>query len=152
MNKYFELRYLSNNFLKKYPEIDYPEFENKKTRSYIVFLIQVDNHTFAIPFRTNMNHKYGYIFLTSGRKTNSKAGLDFTKAVLVDDFSMLGAEAIIDNKERLEISEKHFFIRKKFIVYYENYKRYLKHELNEYQSKAYYYSTLKYFHKELGIK
>lgn len=93
----------------------------------------------------------GYKFKATGRVTNYSTGLDFTKAVLVDA-SLLGDPAIIDNKEYLELSKKHFFIRKQFIKYFENYKRYLINELNEYQSKAYVYSTLKYYHKELGIQ
>ena len=152
MSKQYELKYLSNKFILKYPEKDYSEFENKLNRPYVVFIIKIDNHTFAIPFRTNMNHKYGYKFKSTGRSTNTSTGLDFTKAVLVDDDSLLGDSATIDNKEFLELSKKHFFIRKQFIKYYKNYKKYLNNELNEYQSKAYTYSTLKYYHNELGIK
>lgn len=151
MNKHYELRYLSSSFIMKYPEKDYPEFENKPTRPYVVFLVRVDNHIFAIPFRTNMNHKYGYKFITSSRDTRSTTGLDFTKTVLVDDESLLGDNAVIDDKEYLELSKKHFFIKKQFVKYYENYKKFLNNELNQYQSKAYKYSTLKYFHKELNL-
>ena len=152
MVKHYEIKHLSNKFTQKYPDNIYPEFENKLNRPYVVFIIKIDNHTFALPFRTNMNHKYGYKFKATGRVTNYSTGLDFTKAVLVDDASLLGDPAIIDNKEYLELSKKHFFIRKQFIKYFENYKRYLRNELNEYQSKAYVYSTLKYYHKELGIQ
>ena len=98
-----------------------------------------------------MNHKYGYKFITSSRDTRSTTGLDFTKAVLVDDESLLGDNAVIDDKEYLELSKKHFFIKKQFVKYYENYKKFLNNELNQYQSKAYKYSTLKYFHKELNL-
>lgn len=151
MNKNYELKYLSEDFLIKFPEADYPEFENKLTRPYVVFLVRIDNHTFAIPFRTNMNHKYGYKFLKSGRESNTSTGLDFTKAVLVDDEKLLGDDAIIDNDEFLELSKKHFFIRKKFERYYDGYKKYLNGELNEFQSRAYQYTTLKYFKNKLNI-
>ena len=152
MNKNYSIKYLSNYFAYKYPESEYPEFEHKINRPYVVLLLKIDGHTFAIPFRTNMNHKYGYKFINSGRGANTCAGLDFTKVVLVDDEKLLGDDAIIDNKEYLELSQKHYFIRKKFIRYYDNYKKYLNGELNEYQSKPYIFSKLNYYKKELGLE
>ena len=130
----------------------YPEFENKATRPFVVFLIRIENHTFAIPFRTNMNHKYGYKFNDTNLYTRSSTGLDFTKAVLVDNQKLLGEKAKVDYKEYKELEKKYYFIRKQFANYYCNYKNYLKNELNDRQSAAYKYSTLKYFHKELGLK
>ena len=153
MIRKYSIKYLSDYFAYKYPESEYPEFEHKINRPYVVLLLKIDGHTFAIPFRTNMNHKYGYKFIHSGRDTKTCTGLDFTKVVLVDDEKLLGDDAIIDNKEYLELSKKHYFIRKKFIRYYDNYKKYLNGELNEYyQSKPYIFSTLNYYKKELGLK
>ena len=152
MNKKYQLKYLSDYFYTKYPNESYPEFESKPTRPYVVFLIEIDDHLFAVPFRTNMNHKYGYKFKNTGRATHTTTGLDFTKAVLVDDELLLGTDATIDDKEFLELDKKHYFIRSKFEKYYYGYKRYLNGELNEYQEKSYKYTTLKYYHKELDIK
>ena len=151
MMKKFVLKYLSNEFYIKYPIDRYPEFESKLDRPYVVFLLEIDNHLFAIPFRTNMNHKYGYKFKKTDRYTHLTTGLDFTKVVLVDDTSLLGNDATIDDKEYLELDRKHFFIRLKFEKYYFDYKKYLSGELNEYQEKAYKYTTLKYYHDELDI-
>ena len=152
MTRKYSIKYLSDSFKNIYPETEYSEFEQKINRQYVVLLLRIDDHTFAIPFRTNMNHKYGYKFINSGRDTNTCTGLDFTKVVLVDDEKLLGDDAIIDNKEYLELSQKHYFIRKKFIRYYDNYKKYLNGELNEYQSKPYIFSTLNYYKKELGLE
>ena len=153
MIRKYSIKYLSDYFAYKYPESEYPEFEHKINRPYVVLVLKIDGHTFAIPFRTNMNHKYGYKFIHSGRDTKTCTGLDFTKVVLVDDEKLLGDDAIIDNKEYLVLSKKHYFIRKKFIRYYDNYKKYLNGELNEYyKSKPYIFSTLNYYKKELRLK
>lgn len=151
MNNKFEIKCLSSAFSLRYPISLYPEFEEKESRPYVVFLVKIEDHTFALPFRTNMNHKYGYKFKTSSKDTNVGTGLDFTKAVIVDDLSLIGKDAIVDKKEFKELSEKYYFIRNKFINYLRNYKKYINGELNEYQSRAYKYTTLKYYHKELKI-
>ena len=151
MSKKYQLKYLSDYFYTKYPSDRYPEFENKPARPYVVFLIKIDDHLFAIPFRTNMNHKYGYKFKSTGRATHTTTGLDFTKAVLVDDALLLGNDATIDDKEFLELDKKHYFIQSKFEKYYYDYKKYLNGELNVYQEKAYKYTTLKYYHTEIQL-
>ena len=152
MKKIYELRYLSNKLSIKYPRKDYPEFLFKQLRPYIVFLIEVDSHIFAIPFRTNINHNYSYIFSKTSRETHNSTGLDFTKAVLVDDETLLGSEARIDDKEYAELNKRYFYIRNQFIKYYNGFKKYIRNDLNCKQTEAYKYSTLKYFQKELNIK
>ena len=152
MNYNYEIRHLSNIFKIEYPENLYPEFENKAKRPFVVFLVEIDNHIFAIPFRTNMNHKYGFKFSESNLNTRSSTGLDFTKAVLVDNTKLLGEKVRIDSKEFKKLNKKCLFIKNQFEKYYYNYKKYVKGELNNKLSEAYKYSTLKYFHKELDIK
>ena len=115
MIKKYEIRRLSKEFITRYPEKFYPEFENKTTRPFIVFLIRIENHTFAIPFRTHMNHRYGYKFNKTNLSTRSSTGLDFTKAVLVDDQKLLGEKAKVDNMEYKELENKYYFIRKQFV-------------------------------------
>lgn len=150
--KNFELKYLTETFYFKYPKASFPEIEHKAERPYIVFLVKIESNTFAIPFRTNMNHKYGYRFRNTDRETSSSTGLDFTKAVVINDSNFIGNDARIDDKEYLELSKKYFFIQKQFEKYVSNYRKFISNELNEYQRKAYNFSTLKYFHKELGIE
>ena len=84
-NKYYKLSYLSSEFYKIYNAEEYPEIENKESRPYMVILIQIDENTFAIPFRTNVTHKNCYKFKTSTRPTDSVTGLDYTKAVIVNE-------------------------------------------------------------------
>lgn len=151
MNKKFKINYLSSDFFQEYKSSDYPEIESKEKRPYMVLLINVCNNTFAIPFRTNVKHKSCYQFKNSSRNTDSSTGLDYSKAVIVNDKKYIGNQAFIDRKEYLELNSKYYFIIKQFTKYINGYKRYINGELNEFESRKYKFSTLQYFHNELGI-
>ena len=152
MGKTYEIRHLSAEFCNNHSVSEFPEMELKDNRPYLVCLLQIESNTFAIPFRTNMKHNYGYKFRNTDRETHSSTGLDFTKAIVITSPADLGNRANISNKEFLELSEKHFFIRNKFTVYVKNYYKFIQGRLPEILCGAYRYSTLKYFHKELGIE
>ena len=72
-------------------------------------------------------------------------GIDFSKAVVVSKESYLGEETDINDKEYLELQEKTFFIISKFKKYVNDYIVYKKDGGNEYLTKRYAFSTLKYF-------
>lgn len=150
--KKYELRYLSEEFYAKYPPETYPELERKPTRPYMVMLVTIADNTFAIPFRTNVRHKNCYRFKHTSRDTESVTGLDYTKAVIINDSTLLGDPATIDDKEYLELSEKHYFIIKQFTAYVNGYLAFVKGELNEYKARQYQFTTLQYFHHELHIQ
>lgn len=151
MSKKYKLFYLSQDFYNHYDKINYPEIEHKESRPYMVLLIKIENNTFAIPFRTNVKHNYCYKFKNTSRNTNSASGLDYSKAAIVNDENFLGARAVIDNKEYIELNNKYFFIIKQFTKYIDGYKKIINGTANEYDLKKYKYSTLKYFHSELGL-
>ena len=92
----YELRVLSEEFYNRYPHEKYPELEFKQKRPFLVFLIRIENNTFAIPFRTNVRHNYCYKFKKSGRFTTTQTALDYSKAVVVNNSSMLGKTVMID--------------------------------------------------------
>lgn len=152
MNRKFEIRKLSKAFYDKYDETNYPEIERKKYRPYIVILFRINNNTFAVPFRTNIKHNACYKFYNSGRQTKYKTGLDFSKAVIVNNQKYLGKKVMIDRGEYLEISERFYFIVSRFKNYVSNYYRFVRGDMKSYDKRKYQYTTLKYFHKELGIK
>lgn len=152
MKKLYELKYLSDAFYKKYNKTRYPEIENKENRPYMVMLVKLDENTFAIPFRTNIRHKNCYKFHETSRSTISATGLDFSKAVIVNNPEYIGESANIDDKEYVELNDRYVFIIKKFITYVNGYKKYASGQVSEYQAQKYKYTTLQYFHTELGIK
>ena len=150
-NKNYELHYLSAEFYEKYNSADYPEIEHKAQRPYIVLLIKIENNTFALPLRTNIKHNNCYKFQYSTRATDSVTGIDFSKAVVVNKVEYIAEPAEIDNKEYVELSDRISFIISKFRTYIRGYYAYALGKSNEYQAKRYKYTTLKYFHKELGL-
>lgn len=151
MNKKYEISYLSQEFFKKYNPVDYPEIENKSNRPYMVLLVKIDSNTFAIPFRTNVKHKSCYKFKNTSRNTNSSTGLDYSKAVIINDKKYFGSPAFIDNKEYIELNNKYHFIIKQFTAYVNGYKKYLSGQSNEFEARKYKFSTLQYFHDEMGL-
>ena len=121
--------------------------ELKQSRPFLVLIIKIDGHTFAIPFRTNVRHNYCYKFKKTGRETATNTALDFTKAVIINDLKYIGVTATIDHDEYIELSSKSFFIIKKFKSFIEKYKRVMA-DPNKYQYDYNLFSnycTLKYF-------
>lgn len=149
--KKYKISYLSDEFYKKYNSIDYPEIEYKAERPYLVLLIKIEEHTFAIPFRSNVEHTSCYKFKNSNRETTSSTGLDYSKAVIITNNTYISDSATIDDLEYLELNKKYFFIIKQFKAYVNDYKKYVAGTLNPYKCKKYKFTTLKYFHEELDI-
>ena len=151
VNSVFTLNKLSADFYRDYNPLDYPEIECKQDRPYLVMIVKIENNTFALPFRTNIKHNSCYKFKNTTRKTNSSTGIDFSKAVIVNYPNYIGDTTMIDNKEYVELSNKYYFIINKFKSYLNSYIKFCQKDGNQYLQKRYQYTTLKYFHKELGI-
>ena len=151
-NKQYKLNYLSAEFYKKYNSEQYPEIENKENRPYMVLLIQIDKNTFAIPFRTNVKHHNCYKFQHSTRRSDSITGLDYSKAVVVNDSVYIGNAARINDSEYTELDANYHIIIRQFTAYVRGYIKYVNKSLTKYQEPNYRYTTLQYFHKELGIE
>lgn len=149
--KDFTLNKLSAQFYTDHPEGLFPEFEHKPSRPYVVLLVKIGENRFALPFRTNIRHNYCYKFSNTGRITDSVTGIDFTKAVIVNNQEYIGIETDIDDKEYIELSRKYYFIIDKFKKYLEGYTNYIKNGGNEFTARKYQFSTLKYYHMELGL-
>ena len=149
--KNYQLNYLTADFYEKYNSNDYPEIENKDNRPYMVVLIKIDDNTFAIPFRTNVPHNNCYKFKNSTRPTNTVTGLDYTKAVIVNDSKYIGVAARINDMEYKELSNKSVFIIRQFEKFIADYIAYANGKKNYYAVRKFKFTTLKYFHKELGI-
>ncbi len=149
--KDYQLNYLSPEFYCEYNSNDYPEIENKENRPYMVVLIKIENNTFAVPFRTNVPHNNCYKFKKSTRPTNTVTGLDYTKAVIVNDSKYIGAAARINDKEYIEFNTNYSFIVKQFKKFVFDYIKFANGKTNYYSAKKFKYTTLKYFHEQLGI-
>lgn len=151
MSKKYGIYYLSDEFREKYNSAKYPEIERKAERPYAVLYVKINDNNFAIPFRTNVKHNSCYKFKNSSRNTSTSTGLDYSKAVIVNDEKYIDTQAFIDNKEYIELNRKFYFIFNQFKCYLEDYEKFIKGQLNEIESKKFRFTTLKYFHEELGI-
>ncbi len=152
--KNYEIRLLSPQFYIDYNVAKYPEMEDKEFRPFLVLLVKIENNTFAIPFRTNIKHKYCYKFSNSNRNTLTSTALDYSKAVIVNDTRYIGDSATIDQKEFVELSSKSIFIINKFKNFVLKYKKIMLEPAKypyEFDALSK-YSTLKYFHNELGLE
>lgn len=152
MQTIFTLNKLSMDFYIDYSSVQYPEIEFKPSRPYVVMVVEIDGNKFALPLRTNIRHDYCYKFKNTGRATNSATGIDFTKAVIVNDAKYIGEATTIDNKEYVELMNKFYFVIKKFKQYLNGYIKYKEDGGNEFVARRYQYTTLRYFDKELGLK
>ena len=136
---------LENNFYKDYSNCS--EILKKTNRPYAVFLIKLNNLTFAVPVRSHITHKYSI-------KTIGNKGLDFSKAVVINDRQKYISKkyAYIDNREYQIIMEQKWKITKKMEDYIKKYKKALKAPSIPANKILCDSSCLQYFHAELGIK
>lgn len=136
---------LENNFYKDYSNCS--EILKKTNRPYAVFLIKLNNLTFAVPVRSHITHKYSI-------KTIGNKGLDFSKAVVINDIQRYISKkhAYIDNHEYQIIMEQKWKISKKMEDYIKKYKKALKNPSIPANRILCNSSCLQYFHTELGIK
>lgn len=151
MQKVFTLNKLATSFYTAYPANKFPEIESKPSRPYVVLVIEIQGNRFALPFRTNIRHKFCYKFKNTNRATDSASGIDFSKAVIVNDDNFIGDETQIDNKEYVELANKFYFVIKKFTNYLNGYIEFRTQGGDEFAEKKYQYTTLRYFDKDLGI-
>ena len=144
-----DLVFLSQNFYNEYPPESYPEMQRKPNRPYLVIIVEVRNLTFAIPLRHHIAHNYSFI-------TNrpERWGLDYSKAVVISRPDFIERpktrSIMIERSEYDKITENYKNIQKKFECFLDFYeKSVLKGTpLSEPVLK---YSSLQYFHNELGI-
>ena len=141
-------KHLTKEFYEEY--FNCSEILKKEDRPYCVALFEVDGITFAIPFRTHINHNNCYIFKKSTRSENS--GLDFTKAVVIKDDTFIGEETWIESSEYSEFINKQKVISNRFKKFIENYKKWFKDPSYYRAERIIKFSSLQYFHEELGLK
>ncbi len=107
------------------------------------------------PISQQIHHKYAYHFKTTSRSKIHKSGLDYTKIVIVNKSEYIDEKnAIIDKDEFNETMMHLDKIKAEALQFVEDYIKHHKkvavlHEREYYRRYA--FSTLQYFHKELGI-
>ena len=126
-----------------------------KSRGYGVVAVTINQLTFGIPLRSQLNHRYGIVLDTISRDGSVfNRGLGFTKAVLVRNTDTeLGQPFYVSQKQKLVLIGKKKQIINQFNRYVSSYVRAVQNRtLNTIKGPAYRYTTLVNYHKELGLK
>lgn len=153
----YQILNLTQQFFEDYPSPPYDEIIRKSNRPYNCLLIQSHYGYFiCIPYRSHINHTHAYKFKKSARSKRTKSGLDYSKIVIITNSAYLGtANAIVDQDEFIETRNSIEYIKNDAQRYIDTYVAYKSGQATKYDEKeftrTYQYSTLKYFHKELGI-
>jgi len=129
------------------------EILTKEERPYYVLLLELDELTYAIPLRSHISHKYCYI-VTKFNDQNS--GLDYSKSIVITDLAkFIDPASVTIRQNEFNILKKHEYpIMKQFSSYVQSYKKEIIRRQKNPElpvSSLCRYSTLKYFHNELGL-
>lgn len=131
------LIYLSDKFYATYGH--YPEILRKDGRPYAFLAVEIEGNRFAVPFRHHIAHKHAFI-------TYDRCGLDYTKAVVIDDESMIAPELpIIEQREFNVLKGKDALVISGMRRYYKLLKNAMQYPDNPHYASILRYSALKYF-------
>lgn len=147
---------LSKQFYDDYPQNRFPEIEQKQDRPYTILILKItDGIKIGVPFRSHIAHQNAYHFQTSKRSEISRSGLDFSKMIILDELKYIGETTQIDRDEFTEYKKNVATIQQaatKYLIEYCNHHKGVKKLGKNKYKNAYKYTTLQYFHRELGIE
>lgn len=153
----YQILKLTDVFYREYPNPLYNEILKKNNRAYNCLLFQSHYDYFiCIPYRSEISHKYAFHFTNTTRSKEHKSGLDYSKIVIITKTDYIDSvDAVIDKDEFKETMVNLKQIKKEALDFVEDYVLHMKgikmlHE-REFE-RRYGFSSLKYFHRELGIK
>ena len=153
----YQVLNLTNKFYADYPNPPYKEILRKNSRPYNCLLVQSRYGYFiCIPYRSHINHKYAFKFKNSIRSKRTNSGLDYSKILIIRKSEYIGStDAIVDKDEFNETRDNIVYIKSDAQKYIDNYVDGLLGKPTKFDKKkfkrVYEYSTLQYFHYELGI-
>ena len=129
----------------------FPEILQKQTRPYYIVLLLVMGNTFAIPLRSHIpSHNFCYI------ADGCNSGLDFTKAVVITDtICYIDPYAVTIRQNEFDVMKKdEYEITQRFESFVKKYKKQIQRVRKNPSiplARWCTFSSLQYFHKELGI-
>lgn len=153
----YQILHLTAKFYADYPNPPYKEILKKESRPYNCLLIQSHYGYFiCIPYRSHIKHKYAFKFKNSTRSKQTHSGLDYSKIVIITKNEYIGKnDAIIDQDEFKETRDNIEYIKNDVQNYIDDYVAVMSGDTTTYDKvefkRIYEYSTLPYFHNELGI-
>ena len=149
-----ELRLLFDSFYNTYDPSSCPEILQKSNRAYNIAVF--NSHKGYYVFRSNITHKYAYRFKKSKRSKYNKSGVDYKKMIIIRNLDYIDDDniAVIDKDEYIEFVQNLTRIQSQALSFLNEYIDYKtgKQNISEQEAKRRYeFSSLQYFHKELGL-
>lgn len=147
LKKLENLFYEENNHLVEVLDKDAAgAWVSAKTRGYGIVVIELKGLRFGIPLRSVIKHKECFLTVKGDTK-----GLDYSKAVLLVKDEYISKNAFkIPTDEFVRIKQKSHKIKVAFTKYVEHYIKGVTNK-DEHILAGYKYTTLKNYHKELGL-
>ena len=143
--------YNNNSHLREALDNHNGNWEAGKVRGYGVVVINLNGLKFAIPLRSRIRHKASYIVQRSNERGIHGMGLDFSKALLINDDNYISdADFKIPSVQHKKIISNEFHITNKFEKYVLKYKKAMvNQDQNILGSAEYCYTTLVNYHSHL---
>lgn len=153
----YQILRLTDLFYKAYPNPPYREIMAKQKRAYNCVLFQTHYDYFiCVPYRSEIHHANAFLFQHSKRAREHSSGLDYSKIIIITNMDFIDSrETIIDRDEYTETVRNIERIKSEALQYVEEYvavQNGMMKMSNKVYRKKYHYSTLRYFHGELGIE
>jgi protein AbiQ len=156
-NLEFEYMHLTTDFYSDYAHCE--QMMRDENRQYLHLLIKHRGNDFFIPFRSNVNHPFAFIFSQYVPSNEAKIaqkgkGIDYSKAVIINDIAKYASSSSkpIPQVQHDAISKHFSMIRNQFCKFVNNYCNDIqKGNTSALERKRSHMWTLQYFHKELGI-
>lgn len=143
ISKLLPVFYRNNNHLSE--TLDGTGTPGEKNRGYGVVVIEINTDLrFGIPLRSHLNHKHGF-------KTVGEKGLDYSKALLIQNAVFIGKPFKIPSDEYVKIKDREHHITSRFKKYVERYIVLANRGDTNALQQSYPYTTLANYHTELGI-
>lgn len=132
------LRY---DYLTEHPTIEAMD----KDRPHAIVLIEINGLRFAVPLRTNLNHRQGF-------KTIDNGGLDYSKALMIFEEKDISRDIKLESADEFKrINEHEEKIVAAFTKYVSRYIAAQKKGDKNILGMTYRFTTLVNYHAELGI-
>lgn len=153
MNYCNDIYLLNSQFYLDYPQSRFPEIMTDPNRPYnIVIYDDYYDIYVCVPIRTNVHHNN--CFRLPQTITNTKPGVDYSKMVIFKDSRYFDKTVLIDQIQMATFHSNSARIHSEIKDYLDKYIKHVKGEnvlSNGEFRRKYLFSTLPYFHNELGI-